>query len=291
MMNQTTATTATVNYATTEQTMALVNELKTMGYDAELHVCDKNGIEVNGIRIKKEDSCIAPVIYPLPDDTVERILDIYNKNVTPEIDHIGRFFTEEYLDSHIMTGICKKGINKLARTLTDYGYDDLEEYLFIVVEDSKSEFGSIRVDSNIIENYNLDIDRLWDMARRNTNEATVITPMFDVMMSLGLSNIEMSEEEIDFLRNQNPMYVVTTHSKCKGASSILSDKVKSFVEKSGKKWLWIPLSIHEVIMVPEGSMPEDGITEMVQEVNATQVSAYEQLSDHVYSYNSYHSER
>lgn len=289
MMNQTTATTAAVNYATTEQTIALVNELKTMGYDAELHVCDKNGIEVNGIRIMKEDPCIAPIIYPLPDDTVERILRIYNNNVTPEFVSIDEWFTPEYVDTHIRTGISKVGVNEYARTLSDYGYNDLEEYLYLIVESVKHEMASIKISKDMIKLYNLDEEALWKEARRNNNEETEITHMVSTLQSIGGLAPTVNFDDIDM--ELFPMIVVTNTERIKGASSILSDKVKSFVENSGKKWLWIPSSIHEVIMVPEGSMPEDGITEMVQEVNATQVSAYEQLSDHVYSYNSYHSER
>ena len=281
MMNQT-----TINYATTEQTMAIVEELKNLGYNAELHVVNKNGVDVNGIRITSEDSRIAPIIYATPDDDVKSILRIYNNNVAPEFDNINGWFTPEYIDTHIRTGISKVGVNEYARTLSDYGYNDLEEYLYLVVESGKHEMASIRIKQDMIKHYNLDEEALWREARRNNNEETRITPMFDVLMSLSPMLSIVPEEDLGFLRDSNPMYVVTNTDKIKGASSILSDKVKKFVEESGKKWLWIPSSVHEVIMVPEGSMPEDGITQLVQEVNDSSVSIYEQLSDHVYSYNS-----
>lgn len=45
----------------------------------------------------------------------------------------------------------------------------------------------------------------------------------------------------------------------------------------------LPSSIHEVLIIPYSSLFNlDDLTEMVKEVNATQVEAYEQLADRAY---------
>ena len=49
----------------------------------------------------------------------------------------------------------------------------------------------------------------------------------------------------------------------------------------------IPSSIHEILLVPDnGEVQAEGLKEMVQEVNATEVSPEEKLSDNVYHYDS-----
>ena len=85
-----------------------------------------------------------------------------------------------------------------------------------------------------------------------------------------------------------PMYVLSNHTKLNGSACIL----------------YLPSSIHEVLIIPVNSFatPADPLlssanspadtrqqsyrelSEMVQEVNATQLSTEDILSDHVYYY-------
>ena len=82
------------------------------------------------------------------------------------------------------------------------------------------------------------------------------------------------------------MYVLTNHRKCFGASEILDkDTLHSIAGKIGDGFIVLPSSVHEVIILPPQKEKEYGeLANMVKEVNATQVSMEEQLSDHVYVY-------
>ena len=82
------------------------------------------------------------------------------------------------------------------------------------------------------------------------------------------------------------MYVLTNCRKFFGASEILDkNTLHSIADKIGDGFILLPSSVHEVIILPPQNEKEYGkLAEMVQEVNMTQVSVEEQLSDHVYVY-------
>lgn len=58
-------------------------------------------------------------------------------------------------------------------------------------------------------------------------------------------------------------------------------------EKLGGDFYILPSSIHEILLVPDnGDKTADDLRDMVREVNATQVSPEEKLTDNVYHYDS-----
>lgn len=83
------------------------------------------------------------------------------------------------------------------------------------------------------------------------------------------------------------MYVLTSQTKMNGSIGILCpDLLKNFADEIQDDFYIIPSSIHEVLLVPAGETAGDGreLSEMVREVNRTQVEKEETLSDHVYFY-------
>jgi hypothetical protein len=84
------------------------------------------------------------------------------------------------------------------------------------------------------------------------------------------------------------MYVMTNETKINGAAAmILTDKLDEFAQDRGTNVFILPSSIHEILLVKDsGDMSVRDLENMVREVNATQVSPEEQLTDHVYHYDS-----
>ncbi len=83
------------------------------------------------------------------------------------------------------------------------------------------------------------------------------------------------------------MYVVTNKKRMYGAVAMLDRKVmKKAAEILGRDFIILPSSIHEVIVIPALNGDEDAgqMALMVKEVNATEVTADEILSEHVYRY-------
>ena len=80
------------------------------------------------------------------------------------------------------------------------------------------------------------------------------------------------------------MYVLTNSSTMFGATKIC-DKfaLRNIASVIGDDFLIIPSSIHEVIVLPyDKTMDPGDIDAMIREVNETQVSEQDRLSDHVY---------
>ena len=96
---------------------------------------------------------------------------------------------------------------------------------------------------------------------------------------------EMLEQMLD-CREQVPMYVLTNDVKYYGAACILYDGVlKEFAESAGRDLYILPSSVHEVILLPDmGYEDVDMLKKMVCEVNDTQLSPDEVLSDTIYHY-------
>ena len=83
------------------------------------------------------------------------------------------------------------------------------------------------------------------------------------------------------------MYVLTNKEKLQGASTILyPDVLSTFADrKNANLWL-LPSSIHEwIIICDDGNMNRETLSEMIQEVNGSQLAVDEILSDHPYYYN------
>lgn len=83
------------------------------------------------------------------------------------------------------------------------------------------------------------------------------------------------------------MYVLSNESKINAASGmIFTDKLQEFAEKHEANLFILPSSIHELLLIPDkGDMDVLTLTDMVCEVNMTQVAPEEVLSDKVYYFN------
>ena len=82
------------------------------------------------------------------------------------------------------------------------------------------------------------------------------------------------------------MYAMSNKSSFNGAATILyKDALKTFAEEKGLDIFVIPSSVHEVILVPDdGTIPAGYIQRMIAEVNQTQLSPSEILSDQLLYY-------
>ena len=85
---------------------------------------------------------------------------------------------------------------------------------------------------------------------------------------------------------EEPMYVLTNQIRNYGASAILyPDRLAGISLCLKENFYVVPSSVHEMIIVPESASPgRRMLTEMLREVNETQVPDEDILSDHVYYY-------
>ncbi len=101
----------------------------------------------------------------------------------------------------------------------------------------------------------------------------------------------MPEEMADAMfpiEDEGPkMIILTNQSRVYGSQAILSDAALQQVREAmdGQDFVVLPSSVHEVICLPwsDEMKPED-LRQMVREVNGTEVSPQEYLSDNIYKY-------
>jgi hypothetical protein len=98
---------------------------------------------------------------------------------------------------------------------------------------------------------------------------------------------DMIREEVEKIKMDEDMemYVMTNTLKSNGAACITYPGIiREFAEKMKKDIYIIPSSVHEVILIPGIDWEREEIDEIIREVNRTQLSPVEILSDHVYIY-------
>ena len=153
---------------------------------------------------------------------------------------------------------------------------------------------SILIHNDHMEAWGVTEDELYAAAFRNTPELMGygFSSMKEVMLEImGSGTVELdrieslpSREELE--KDTFPMYVLTNHYKLHGAGCIL---YKNLLKEIAEKWecdiCIIPSSIHETILIPMSTVGNcEEITQMVREVNRTQVMSEEVLSDHAYQF-------
>ena len=273
-------------------------------------VTKNNDLVLTGISIRSREVNIAPTIYM--DDyyndykngrpVMEIIAEIENIYDTYKLEH--NFNVNSITDfNHVQGKICYKLVNKdkNKELLSDAPYiqfHDLAIVFYVVVSEDSDRTGTITVRNNLMEMWgNPDINDLYRIAKNNTQtryKGSVFN-MIEIMGEIISHNVDNIEPNIvdDFFEmnftyedNMIPMFVATNNKKVNGAGVILYEGLlKTFAEKIGSDFYILPSSIHEVIFVPaNGDMDVRYLIQMVKEVNATEVSPSEVLSDNVYKY-------
>lgn len=157
-------------------------------------------------------------------------------------------------------------------------------YRLILDQDSDGR-SSILVTNNLMEQFGIAHEQLHEDAMINAPEIrpSEIRGMSEVMTAMMGPGImpEISPED-------EQMFVAGVSDNIHGAGVIAYPNFfEDAAEKLGGDYYVLPSSIHEVLLVRDnGEMTAKTLEAMVREVNATQVSPEEQLTDHVYHYDS-----
>ena len=266
-------------------------------HNAEIkEVLKNNGQMREALVLKANDENIAPTIYlekffddfkdgALLGDICDKIIDMYEQSRNPQNISVD-FFTDF---DQAKERLAMKVVNaeKNAQMLEDtphFKFGDLAA-IFQVQVDS-NEYGSavITVKDQHMKMWDTDPQSMLEYAKANMEEKQPvrIQSMMDVLREMMGGN---APEEL--LPADDPqMYVMTNDSKINGAAAmIFTDKIDDFAKDIGANLFILPSSIHEVLLVPDnGQMNVQELEDMVKNVNRTQVSPDEVLSDNVYIY-------
>ena len=238
-----------------------------------------NGIILTGIAVPIAENVKANVyidsMYDIDmtiDEAVAEINHIVEErkkhNPVPDMSCFSNF---DKMKGHLKARLYNKAtVAEVSKSASEYGFDDLiiVPYLEITLNGG---YGAIKVLENHLETWGKTAEEVIAIAEENSANETMITSMAEM---LGMSS--------DMLPPGTPMMmVVSNDSEACGAYGIIA-KMEYLKEKFPEGFAVLPSSIHEVIVMSLAGVDEDALTSMVKEVNATEVVAEEQLSDHAY---------
>ena len=166
--------------------------------------------------------------------------------------------------------------------------EDLAVVYRFIIESNEDGRASILVNNDLIERMGVTHEQLRADALENSPEIrpAVIQGMNEVMKEMmGPEAYEMFGIPDD---TEEMMFIATVPDKNSGAGVLAyQDFMDQAAEKIGGDFFILPSSIHEILLVPDdGQKGADELKAMVMDVNATQVSPEERLSDNVYHYDS-----
>lgn len=256
-------------------------------------VTKNNGVEMDGLSITKEDRKISPMIY------LEEFYKAYERGMS--IPNIVGEILKMYEKAQISTPFdpdfysdFEKVKDKIACKLINYEKNqdlltkvphmicmDLAIVFYYMVEDPEIGDGTILIYNSHLEMWEKQKHHICDIARKNT---VALLPY--EFQSMG----ELLEDALgdDYFPAENsvPMYVLSNVKKYLGAVAILYDSILSTIgERIADDFYILPSSVHEVIIVPADiRIDKRDLQSMVKEINETQVSPEEVLSDKVYYY-------
>lgn len=152
-----------------------------------------------------------------------------------------------------------------------------------------SDEGSFVVKNEHCTTFNMTGEEILEQGMKNTNQRGFkIQEIYEVLLEM-MGGQGMKEEFLDAILGKTPknaMYVISNDIKMDGAIAIASKEAMEKVYKTiGEGFYILPSSRHEIIAVRESMVtdPKD-LKAMVEEVNATEVSRKDRLSDNVYHY-------
>lgn len=265
-----------------------------------------NGLKKVGIVVKEIGQNIAPTIYLEPyferfsdgEEMASLLRDISDTYEAAAVDHLGfGNIAQDFLDFEKMK-------NKLVAQLvnTEYNEDllertphkelmDLSLIYKVVLDNQPGGIATIRVENSLLRKWGVTIDELNEIAIKNTYrifppKVQTMSETLKEMMAKG----EMSDDMIYLMLQDVPddqtMWVISNESNMSGAFYMTDKEIMDkLAEIFHSDVVLLPSSIHECIAISAETGPIEDLKAMVGEINNTQVSREEQLSDNVYIYN------
>lgn len=269
-------------------------------------IVKNNGMELDGLIIRKEDENITPNIY------LNSLFDEYTngKGIDEILQNIADIREHAGMESLPFSIEDIRNIDKVKEKIEcrlvncENNAEFLEGKPFTQVEDlaviytvnlgrqGQDGLMSTTVNDMLLANWGISTEELHSIALDNLeNSGIQLKSMRDQLMDLMFPDGAPDDQSMDFMLPpddaQHQMYVLTNREKNYGAKAVLdTQKMDEIAEKLGGDFVIIPSSVHEVLILPNAAeMDRSALEEMVRTVNATEVSPNDVLSNNIYCYN------
>lgn len=209
------------------------------------------------------------------------------KNINP--DSLSGIEDWEQVKGRLAFRLLSKERNK--ETLENYVYQEFLDLAAIVTfcaEIDEQGVKAIRVTHDLAERWNVSEEEILQATEENTEALFPVRmePILDTLCRVADISRDDLPEEVLAEEDSPQIMVLTNYLGVNGATVLLYDSLlKQIYEKLGGKFIILPSSIHEVIVMPLASAPP--ITDsqkMVEQINRSAVKEEEILSDSVYLY-------
>ena len=251
-----------------------------------------NGTTQQGLIVLEPESNISPTIYLdnyyqtyVMGESLGKIeceiLELYRKSRRENKMDVS-FFTEwENARQRIIFRMVNYNANKeLLNGVPHRRILDLAVVYHCLVESTPEADATILIHNHHMESWKVTEDVLYHAALENTPclQKACVVNMEQVCRGI----LEEKDSDLGIPKMMN---IMTNANRTNGAGVILyQDVLKEFAEEMGHDLYIIPSSIHETILLPMLGDDWEALSQMVKEVNATQLAPEEVLSDHVYEY-------
>ncbi len=262
-------------------------------------VTKNNGKTLSAITIRNEDTPIAPNIYLEGfydnyksgmdlDVVLERIRDIEMEHMDPSAEIVNaakNFVDPEYIKSHVVVSLINAEQNQMLLSEVPHTMkEDLALIYKVLISRDTEGTATVTIKNEHMAQWGMSLDELHAYAIENSKTLMPATVMDMNSVLRGMMGEEFMDE-IPNVAENHFMYVISNEQKLNGAASIFySDALEKLSDKLGSDLFVLPSSVHELIAVSTEMGTAEDMAAMVREVNATQVSLEERLSDHVYRY-------
>lgn len=264
-----------------------------------------NGLILHGICIHRENDSVSPVIYVEefiqhcdmgemdPGGIADIILKTYHQEKIPQnvADHLKDFgMMKERVRIRLVNHAAN--LRELAN-MPHRRYLDLAVTYYLDMElEMAGRHASAAITNELMETWGLTEDDLYrlGMDQLLAGDDCSITGMFSILRQIMQEGQDMVAErdiaELEKDRSGPEMYVATNKKRLFGANCLMHvSLLQELAESVGCSLIIFPSSVHELVIIPQKNGSEDCMgTGDVQEINATQVSRDEWLSNSIYRY-------
>lgn len=294
-----------------EKIVDAVKQLLSDEYEVlESNTKKNNGVIKHGIAIHNKNTHISPVFYldqyvgAAPEVVAQQIVENYTqvkeKEVPFDIDKLTDFNS---MREQIGYRIVNKQYNE--DMLADVPHNDIAGDLSIIYFVEINDEATITIRNGLLDIWGISGENLFEIASDNMQRLhpasfkSMAETMVDMMMRGSvkemkahfgvqeLSDAEFKQMLVKQFEQDTPidMYVLRGADNY-GASVILYDDVMEEIRnKFGADFFIIPSSVHEVLVIKDdGFVNIADIKNIIAEVNSSEVSEVDKLSDNLYCY-------
>lgn len=279
----------------------IISDIQTeLGSDVKVAVQDiikNNDTHHDGLTILSPRCNLSPTIYlnyyfdrykkgHSLAEIQQEILTTYRNNCPGGSIDVSFFTNYDRVKSRIIFKLVNYDRNReLLKTVPHYRFLDLAIVFHCLLDSHATGNATILIHNQHLGFWHITPDDLYALALRNTPLLLKyeLRDMTELLKELLCDDTSFLPDE---LHSPYPMYVLSNQNKQNGSICILyQDLLKNFSDRLGSDLYILPSSVHEVLLLPaRDEMSYQALSDMVKDVNSSQLSREEILSDHVYYY-------